>query len=1119
MLRSEDSDTIREASSHNHQIDLVPGAYNNSYHAVKPQDMVQEPQRQATNFPHPIINLGDILDLCQFAEIDPDLLLSAYTKLRDTNDQMDSFSFIGDWINANEVKSNTFTKVVMKFGGAIKNNHEFCSGLKGHCENLEVMYFNSQESLQENRKTITALEEGIHRLQIQAGEMKEALGASNELAFECRASVQTILGELSQIWLVTKETRELTERNTKLILDECKREAVIDAEALKLQFAQRIEEIGKIVDASLIQHRGMVDEAIKMAEFKHAQEVEYRSQAEQARITEWNSKLTKIEHAQDSEIRDAIQKVTKELSEATSLSRKAMVKSEETHSEMRKALNEDARAASMRQESSASDVDKLRVKLERLESEISLRRSTLQPLDVEELLARKGLDKIREEFSGLLIKLDLFHSDFRGFKTETSRRMQDLSESQGAVRCEPEVTTQLTEFKSLIGSLESRLLALEQRAATQSALLSTQTQGHRNEAKGNVQEPGETEKEKETRQPRRKSKGRPPKADKSSAQRVKSRDGTETKSHQGGESKGTRDCSSNLDRWITNEKGVRKDNRSEQIGRAGKGKTKESSEAITKLENVGPDPHSSFDCIKHGCESCISLKQRVENLEAELLAVKHRHEDLKKMVPDKTKIIDELRSALKNPHPTQSVTIQAPSQPNNKTSEPGSSSQTVTIRGRSGPVADPKKDKPKLRTSSKEFDTSEYHKKSEMSNIAVRGIHRLKYSSTCYINAAIQTLFSIQEFSDFLKSNKFDRSHHPLLLQLQKLHQHCRSTLGQKSTSSYFSNKELIDYLNSKKVVINPEKQEDSTEFFERLVEEVTDEMRKNTEWRNIPNVKELLKANIICTIACKECGHGNIIDYTHTTVHLEHAQAGQADTTVSKKVRELLRQKEKKAMCTVCQRETRLEDTFNYQFSKYLSLKVARNTWNTKKNKMERTEHRINPEKSFDLKSEQQKGKARYNLIGGIIHKGGANSGHYLSVLLISQRWYQIDDANVSIIPEKLAIQQLESHGVLIMYQKDLELHSREGTLNNVVSNATRQGKSETKQEPIKGENQSKKRVDLKEDKKTIPPDRRHRRPRLPKRRKSFRPKRAQWKKIYIEKPNNSYYDPDKRCFYIPRT
>ncbi len=75
----------------------------------------------------------------------------------------------------------------------------------------------------------------------------------------------------------------------------------------------------------------MVDEANKMAKCKHAQEVEYRSQAEQARITEWNNKLTKIKHPQDSEIRDVIEKVAKKLFKATSLSRKVMVKSEETH--------------------------------------------------------------------------------------------------------------------------------------------------------------------------------------------------------------------------------------------------------------------------------------------------------------------------------------------------------------------------------------------------------------------------------------------------------------------------------------------------------------------------------------------------------------------------------------------------------------------------------------------------------------------------------------------------------------------------------------------------------------------------------------------------------------------
>ena len=105
---------------------------------------------------------------------------------------------------------------------------------------------------------------------------------------------------------------------------------------------------------------------------------------------------------------------------------------------------------------------------------------------------------------------------------------------------------------------------------------------------------------------------------------------------------------------------------------------------------------------------------------------------------------------------------------------------------------------------------------------------------------------------------------------------------------------------------------------------------------------------------------------------------------------------------------------------SESLFLRVARNTWNFKKNKMERTEQRIYPEKFFDLQPEHQRHKIRYNLTGGIVHGGGANSGHYLNVLLISRKWYEIDDEKVRIVPEKEAIQQLEGHGVLVMYQKE---------------------------------------------------------------------------------------------------
>ncbi len=83
----------------------------------------------------------------------------------------------------------------------------------------------------------------------------------------------------------------------------------------------------------------------------------------------------------------------------------------------------------------------------------------------------------------------------------------------------------------------------------------------------------------------------------------------------------------------------------------------------------------------------------------------------------------------------------------------------------------------------------------------------------------------------------------------------------------------------------------------------------------------------------------------------------------------------------------------------------------------MERTEQSVYPEKFFYLKPEQQGHRMRYSLTGGIVHKEGASSGHYLNVLLISRRWYEIDDESVRIIPEKEAVHQLEGHGVRVMY------------------------------------------------------------------------------------------------------
>jgi hypothetical protein len=193
---------------------------------------------------------------------------------------------------------------------------------------------------------------------------------------------------------------------------------------------------------------------------------------------------------------------------------------------------------------------------------------------------------------------------------------------------------------------------------------------------------------------------------------------------------------------------------------------------------------------------------------------------------------------------------------------------------------------------------------------------------------------------------------------------------------------------------------------------------------------------------------------------------------------------------------------------SESLFLKVARNTWDVKKNKMERTEQKIYPEKSFDLQPEHQGHKMRYNLTGGIIHRGGANSGHYLNILCISGKWYEIDDEKARTVPEKEAIQQVGSHGVLIMYQRERGTSKDWTRPGRTASKLTAQNKKGTKQKHTGTGTQARQPTGG---------SRRHRYFRPYKTGKPNRARREQWGEKYA-KEHKGYYDPDKKCFYIPK-
>jgi ubiquitin C-terminal hydrolase len=325
------------------------------------------------------------------------------------------------------------------------------------------------------------------------------------------------------------------------------------------------------------------------------------------------------------------------------------------------------------------------------------------------------------------------------------------------------------------------------------------------------------------------------------------------------------------------------------------------------------------------------------------------------------------------------------------------------------------------------------------------------------------------------------------------------------------SNKELINCLNStKKLGIKPNRQEDSTEFLGKLVEEIEEELKNpfNMKWKEKPGLRNLLWANLSEFTVCKECKNENWVSNSGTVVRLEINQQGQSTSTIAGELHKVLYPKDRASDCAQCKRvSTKSVSAPSQELSDYLCLNVPRKIWNDKTNKMERLVHKVKPEKVLNIRADPKKAKSLYSLTGGIIHLGAANSGHYLSIMNVSEVWYEINDAKVKEVTDTEALQSLEGNGVLLIYRRSLAPEESKASKGNI-------GK---KRNPSKANTQGTKSEGRQRMKavKSNPIDRRHcfRQPKGTN--KTFKSRRTQWEKIHIP---NGYYDPDKKCYYIPR-
>jgi len=346
--------------------------------------------------------------------------------------------------------------------------------------------------------------------------------------------------------------------------------------------------------------------------------------------------------------------------------------------------------------------------------------------------------------------------------------------------------------------------------------------------------------------------------------------------------------------------------------------------------------------------------------------------------------------------------------------------------------------------------------------------------------------------------------------------------LERNTSNSQVSNKELIDCLRKKGLNINPGRQEDSTEFFERLIEEMAKELDRtqNERWPKTFCFENLLQANIIETIICRKCDNQRTVDHSHTTINLENSQHGRRNTTVEKKLQELLQNNNKLAYCTKCLRDTDSKSTLSYDLPEYLHIRVTRSTRNPKTKLLERIRQLVKPEKILNIRLDQNQGTAQFKLIGGIIHEGGANSGHYLYLTNSSQKWHLINDAVVTVLPENEAIRHLETNGVLLTYRKiqQSQNHYESIGVTNPTSTFREEREKKSSNNQMKKETHNTKRNQSSTKTQKTRFFRSDRTNNSYKKPGAIRKRRKQWKKIYIRKPENSFYDPNKNCYYIPR-
>jgi predicted GNAT family N-acyltransferase len=220
-------------------------------------------------------------------------------------------------------------------------------------------------------------------------------------------------------------------------------------------------------------------------------------------------------------------------------------------------------------------------------------------------------------------------------------------------------------------------------------------------------------------------------------------------------------------------------------------------------------------------------------------------------------------------------------------------------------------------------------------------------------------------------------------------------------------------------------RQDDSVEFLQKLIEQTDIEIKGKTKykaWENVPQLEMLMLNEVFELNKCVFCSNETCNDLSYTNLDLTYANNTIMNTTTTNAIKEIFKTKEQCIPCARC-KNSKVISSYTYNTQKYLWLRISRNRINPKNDRIERANHRIKPEIEISIRKETPENHKNYIIFGGIVHIGGANSGHYIYITRKDNLWYSISDAKVEKITETEAINQLERNATLLGYSESREI------------------------------------------------------------------------------------------------